>query len=140
MILVLFFCAIVILVMLAVMLPLLSTIRIEITDFELSNKKHIEPNYEIIYSLVLLNKIKWLSFHLNDKKMRKIYTKMHLERIDIKKIEKDISIRKIKEVSKKSKFIIRKFNLKIEIGTENASITAFIIPLISTLVSFILRN
>ena len=92
MILVLFFCAIVILVMLAVMLPLLSTIRIEITDFELSNKKHIEPNYEIIYSLVLLNKIKWLSIHLNDKKMRKMYTKMHLERIDIKKIEKDIKL------------------------------------------------
>ncbi len=139
MILVLFFCAIVILVMLAVMLPLLSTIRIEITDFELSNKKHIEPNYEIIYSLVLLNKIKWLSIHLNDKKMRKMYTKMHLERIDIKKIEKDIKLSDIQEFARVKPKLTR-LNLQIKLGVEDVIITSYLVPILCTILTILLPH
>ena len=63
---------------------LLSTFHIEIRNFNLSNTKEekLNKNYAIILSLYLGNKIKWISIYLNDKKLRKAYSKMQLEKIE----------------------------------------------------------
>ena len=130
------------LVITLILLLLFSRIRVKVENFKFisSLPKYVNKDYLISFKLCILKKIPIIKIKITDDKMKKFKLKEKLEKVDIKKLEKDISIKKIKEVSKKSKFIIKKFNLKIEIGTENASITAFIIPLLSTLVSFILRN
>ena len=137
MILVLFLCLIIILIMLIVILLLLSTIRVKVKDFELSNKKHIEPNYEIIISLILLNKLKWISIKLNKQKIRKILTKMHLEKIDIKKLEKDVKLSDIQELLK-IKPKLSMLNLQLKVGVEDVIATSFAIPIICTAISIIL--
>lgn len=139
MILVLFFCVIVILVMLIVILLLLSTIRVKVKDFELSNKKHIEPNYEIIISLILLNKLKWISIRLNNAKMRKMYTKMHLERIDIKELEKNIKPSDIREIIN-IKPKLTHLNLKLKLGIEDVILTSYIVPIFCTFICIVLPH
>ena len=130
------------LVIILILLLVFSKIRIEVENFKFisSLPKHVNKDYLIRFKLCILKKIPIIKIKITEEKIKKLKLKERLEKVDIKKLEKDISINKIKEVLMKSKFIIKKFNLKIEIGTENASITAFIIPLLSTLVSFILRN
>ena len=137
MILVLFLCIIIMIIMLLVIFITVSAIRFRIEDFEIANAKHIIPHYRVIISLKLLNKIKWLSFSLNAKKMKKMYTKMHLERIDIKKIERDLSFEDIKELLKIKPKMTR-LNLKLKIGVDDVVITSYIVPIICSLLSITL--
>lgn len=137
-----------------------SYIQIEINNFEISNNKnaniktintnenniknkanisYISKDYKVIISLLFLNKVRWISLHLNRLKLRKIYTKMHLERIDIKKIEQDFKLSDIKEIIK-IKPNIEKLKLHIDIGLENVLLTSYIIPLICTILSIILSK
>ncbi len=131
-----------------------SYIQIEINNFEISNNKianietlntnennisYINKDYKVIISLLFLNKVKWISLHLNRLKLRKIYTKMHLERIDIKKIEQDFKLSDIKEIIK-IKPNIEKLKLHIDIGLDNVILTSYIIPLICTILSIILSK
>ena len=124
------------------LLLVFSKIRVEIQNFKFisSLPKHVNKDYIIILKLCILKKIPIIKLRITDEKIKKIKLKEKLEKVDIKKLEKDINIKRIKEISKKIKLLIKKFNLKIEIGTENASFTAFIIPLLSTLVAFILKK
>ena len=85
MVLVLLFCAIIIVIMLLVIFTLISTVKIKINNLKIENQKKINSKYEISISLNLMNKLKWISIKLNKQKIRKIFTKMHLEKIDIKK-------------------------------------------------------
>ena len=137
MILVLFLCAIIIIAMLLIIFTLLSTIKIIIKDFELANKRHVEPNYEVVISLNLFNKVKWISLRLNNKRMRKMYTKMHLERIDIKKLEKDLTPSDIREIIN-IKPKLASLNLQMEVGVQDIIITSYIIPIICSIFSIIL--
>lgn len=139
MILVLFFCTIIVLITLAVIFIILSTVRIEVRDFELASVKHIEPNYEVVISFSLLNKLKWISFRLNNKRMKKMYTKMHLERIDIKKLERNIKPSDIREIIKIRPKLTR-LDLQMSLGIENVIITSHIIPIICTILSIMLPH
>lgn len=139
MVLVFIFCAIIILISLLICMLVLSTIRIKIEDFEASNiqAKASPKNYKIIISLYLFNKIKWIFVHLNDKKMRKMYSKMNLEKIDLKKFKKDFQVKDLKMV-KKIDPKISYLNLKTGIGVEDVVATSFIIFIISTLIAILL--
>ncbi len=146
MVLVFFLGIIIIILFLLIIFLVFSNLQIEIDNFELSNiknslnnKKHINNKYEVILSLIFLNKIKWISFHLNSLKIRKMYTKMHLERIDIKELEKNISISDIKEIIK-IKPNITKLNLNINIGVDHIILTSYLIPIICTVISIILSK
>lgn len=139
MILVLFLCVIIMLAMLLIIFTLLSTIKIDIKNFETANIKHIAPNYEVVVSLNIFNKVKWINFRLNDKKMRKLFTKMHLEKFDIKKLEKDLQLSDIQEILK-IKPKISSLNLKIKIGIEDIIVTSYIVPIICTIISLILPH
>ncbi len=141
MILVFFLGIILAILIIVTILVVFSNIQIEIENFEISNSKNefINNKYEVIISLLFLNKVKWISIHLNRLRLRKIYTKMHLERIDIKKLEQDFSFSNLKEIIK-IKPNIKKLNLKIDIGLENIILTTYLIPLICTILSIILSK
>lgn len=120
-------------------LILLSTFHIEIQNFSLTNMKEekIDKNYAIILSLYLGNKIKWISIHLNDKKLRKTYSKMQLEKIDLKKLEKDLrweDLRIIKKIQPK----ISNLRLDMQMGLENPVVTAFLVTSISSIIAILL--
>ena len=138
MILVFILLTILIIIISFIFLILLSTFRIKIKDLEITNiKEKKEIDYAIIFSFYLGNKIKWLSFQLNDEKMKKTYTRMHLERIDFKKIEKNLKwedFKIIKHIQAKFSY----FNLKMKLGTESPVATAFIIAILSSLISILL--
>lgn len=139
MILVLFLCVIIMLLMIAIIFTLLSTIKIDIKNFEATNKQHIKQNYEVAISLNILNKLKWISFRLNAKKMKKLVIKMHLEKIDIKKLERDLQLSDIQEIFR-IRAKISSLNLNIKIGLEDAVITSYIVPIICTVISLILPH
>ena len=132
--------------LISVILIIFSKIRIEIEKFKYSsntnviNRKHINNNYCIILKLCILKNLPIIKIQITEEKLSKFKSNVKLKekirkeigKIDVKKLEK--------EISKTIKILIEKFNLKIEVGTENAVVTAMIIPFISTLISFLLRN
>lgn len=143
---------------------LLSTLRIEIKNLEVTNMNLKEEsqdaininskqpnlsnnnikseqqnttNYAVIVSLHLLNRIKWFSIHLNDEKMRKLYNKMQLEKIDLKKIEKDFRWEDLKTI-KKLQIKLSYLKFKTEVGVESPVITAFLVSILSSFVAIFL--
>ena len=137
MVLVLFICAILIVIMILIISLLLSTIRINVKDYNISNLNVKKTKYKITISLYLLNKIKWISFKLNKEKLHKISLKMHLDRIDIKKLEKDFKMSDLKELMKiKPKLTLLHLDLKL--GIEDVLLTTYIIPAVCTIFSLIL--
>ena len=105
-------------------------------------KINIDGNYIIVLKLCILGKIPVINIKITSEKIKKFKFKFKekIKKIDIQKIEKDMSINKLKEVLKENKFVINRINLNIEIGTENASLTAILIPIISMVISFLLKN
>lgn len=140
--------------LLSVILIIFSKIRIEIENFKYSfnantiNKKHTNNNYYILFKLCILKNLPIIKIQITEEKLNKFKSNVKLKekirkemgKIDVKKIKKEITSSKLKKISKTIKILIEKFNLKIELGTENAVVTAMIIPFISTLISFLLRN
>ena len=143
MVLVFSLCAIVILITLLICMILLSTIRIKIEHFEISNiknrKNKLSKKYKITISFYLWNAIKWLSFKFNHKKIRKMYQKMQWTKFDFKNIEKDFKIKDLKEI-KKLNSEVSYFNLELKAGAEDAVLTSFIIFAISTFISILLPH
>ena len=120
-----------------------SKIRIDVKKFEYcsANKKHINPNYYLQLSWIILNKIPIIKIKLNKYTVKKLKLKDKFVDIDIKMWEERKKLDKETiSIIKKIDFAIRKLKLKIDIGTENSAITSLLIPIISTLISFLLRN
>ena len=144
MVLVFILLAIFILLLTIIFLVLLSTFRIEIKNLKLSNienknqiKKQQKSDFAIILSFYLFNKLKWISINLNDEKIKKAYRKIQLEKIDLKKLEKDFKweyLKIIKQLHVKLSYI----NLKINAGVESPVITAFFVSILSTIISILL--
>ena len=120
-----------------------SKIRIDVKKFEYcsANKKHINPNYYLQLSWIILNKIPIIKIKLNKHTVKKLKLKDKFVDIDVKMWEERKKIDKETiSIIKKIDFAIRKLKLKIDIGTENSAITSLLIPIVSTLISFLLRN
>lgn len=142
MVLVFIICAVFIILILAIFMIMLSTVHFKVVDFKLSNISKIvtssqNQKYEIEISLYLFNKIKWIWFRLNDNRIRKMYKKMSLEKIDIKKLEQDFKLEDLKEL-KELQPKVSAFQLEVNLGTEDAILTSFLIFGISTIISIIL--
>lgn len=135
-------------IILITIILLFSKIKINVNKFNyLSiNPKNRKTDYNIIIQLIILKKFPILEIKFNknniikiEKIKRKIKNKF--ETFDFTEIKKDKEIKKkILEIIKKLKIDIDKINLNIEIGTENAVLTSFIIPIVATLVTYILRT
>ena len=160
MILVFILLGIIILLLTIFFLFLISTFQIEIKNLQISNKnnisqdnieyydkvqreKNISDNHEnkleyvIVLSFRVFNKLKWFSIHLNDEKIRKIYNKMKLEKIDLRKIEKEFKFEDLK-IMKKLEIKLSYLNLQMQLGTQNPITTAFLVTIFSTMISVIL--
>ena len=120
-----------------------SKIRIDVKKFEYcsANKKHINPNYYLQLSWIILNKIPIIKIKLNKHTVKKLKLKDKFVDIDVKMWEERKKIDKETiSIIKKIDFAIRKLKLKIDIGTANSAVTSLLVPIISTLISFLLRN
>ena len=120
-----------------------SKIRIDVKKFEYCsvNKKHINPNYYLQLSWIILSKIPIIKIKLNKHTVKKLKLKDKFVDIDVKMWEERKKIdRETISIIKKIDFVIRKLKLKIDIGTENSAITSLLIPIVSTVISFLLRN
>ena len=141
MVLVFVLCIIVILITLLICIAILSTIRLEVDNFAVSNvnmtKAFVSKEYKLIISLYLFYKIKWLSFRLNDKKIRNMYSKMKLEKVDLEQLKKDFKFVDLKEI-KNIKPKIAYLDVDLNLGVQDVIVTSFIIAIISTLISILL--
>lgn len=144
MVLVFIFCSILLLVLLFIFFVLFSTVRLKIENFAISNlnrekieNKEESKTYNVIFSLYLFNKLKWLSFNLNSNRMKKIYNKMQLEKIDVKKLEQDFKLEDLKEL-KRLEPKVSMFKLDFKLGTESPILTSFLVFFISTVISILL--
>ena len=73
--------------------------------------------------------------------MKKIYNSKQLEKIDLKKIESKIpSNKEIIEMIKNIKIRISKLNLRIDIGTEDAVLTSYLIAIMASLIGILLPH
>ena len=118
----------------------LSTIKFEIVDFELSNIVPITlKNHKIKLSFYLFGKIKIFSFKLNSERARKMYSKMNIEKFDIEKGRKLLTIKNI-NILKKLNTRLDYLDLELDLGLEDAILTTELITLISTVISNILPH
>ena len=127
------------LLLLAVFFILFSTIKIKIENWKVSNIEKSEKKYKITISLHLFHKIKWFSIKLDNNKMQKIFYKMHLEKIDIKQLEKDFQFSDIKEIIQ-IKPKIAELDLRIRVGIEDILLTTYLVPILATILSILLST
>lgn len=96
----------------------------------------LSTDSKIILSLVILKKL-----NIYKKDITKTKIKDFEKKIDLKLINNKYKINiKLRDIINDLKLEIKELELKIEIGTENAMITAFSVAGISTLLSIILRR
>ena len=120
-------------ILLLLFLILISTLKIEIQDLKLSNMKNYKKaSYIIKISLNLFNNVKWLWISLNNKKVKKLISK--IPKIDIKTIENDFKLKDIKTL-KKLHLKISKLKLDAILGLESPVTTAFLIAILSSGIS-----
>ena len=140
---ILVFCYIIGIILIIISLLLLSTLRISIKRLEINViEKEINFDYELYLSLNLFNKIKYLQIKLNKEKIEKMQIQSKIKPEQIEKIKQNASNNKeqIKEVIKKLKIKLSKFNLNIDIDTKNVLVTTGIVTLSSIIISNILSR
>lgn len=138
MILVLILFGILVLLTTIIILIIASTLHIQIKNLSVSNMEPKNTNeYAIIFLLYLGNKIKWIWFRLNDKKVRKMYSKIQLEKLDFKKFRKDFKVKDLKELPKLQPKISY-LNLDANLGVISPVITSFLVATIASIISIAL--
>lgn len=140
MILVLFLFGLIILIGITAILIIASTLHIQIKNLSISNMQTKNNNkYAIIFSIYFANKIKYIWFNLNSKRAKKIYSKVQLEKIDLKKFKKVFKLSDLKELTKLH-LKISDLNLDMNIGTKSPLVTSFLVVTISNAISLLLPH
>ena len=126
-------------------LIIFSKFRIEIINFNFSSEKiensHINKDYKIIFKLYILKYLPIIKINITKTKLEKIKLKDKMKNLDMKLIEnKNKFDKEFFKTIKDIKYTIKNINLRIDLGTENASLTSFIIPIISTIISIYLQR
>lgn len=122
-------------------------IKIEFKDLKFSsqNKEHLNKNYKIEIVIYTFNFIPILKFKITNKKIKdalnneKIKKMINNQKTNIIENRKDIDVKAIKKI-KNIKIEIDTIDLNISLGTEDAAMTAFIIPVISTFIALFLSH
>ena len=140
----LFFCGVLGLLLLIILLLIFSTIKLNVERLNISNyekgfeKSKIAKEFKIFIELYLFGKIKIAKIRIN----KKILKKLNVEN-DLRDLKKDVQLIKkvnIFEIFKLLKIKLERLNLKAEIGTEDVMITVFLVTFISTALGIICRN
>lgn len=124
-------------------------IEIENLRFTSHNSKHLNDTYKIIIKVKAFGVIPILKKVYDKNKINDINKKLDISK-KIKKIDINKIIENLKEDNILNKNLIKKFikdmfeiikiDFKIELGAENAAVTAILIGILSTLISIALRN
>lgn len=140
MILVLFLFGLIILIGITAILIIASTLHIQIKNLSISNMQtKNNTKYAIIFSIYFANKIKYIWFNLNSKRAKKIYSKVQLEKIDLKKFKKVFKLSDLKELTKLH-LKISDLNLEMNIGTKSPLVTSFLVVTLSNAISLLLPH
>jgi hypothetical protein len=125
------------------------SIQIEIKNFYFCSHKqegrHISPHYEIIAKGKIMNKIPIAKITITTEKLKKLKVEKKIKEIDFTKLEEKAistpSLRKeIIEKIKKLSIQVKALDFHLQIGTENAALTAILVPVISTVITFFLQK
>lgn len=118
-------------------------IQIQIVNLKFYSQKqrHINPDYKIIIRVLALGKIPVFKINITKTKLEKLRLKERVKQIDWELLQDKNNFDK--DLLKAIKILnlnIRKINLNIELGTENASLTSIIVPALSTVIAILLRK
>lgn len=144
MVLVFILLGIIIFLLLLFTILLLSTLQIEIKNLKIGNKENqsrIKDKYEIKITLYFLEKIPLIWFKLNNIKLKKIYNSKQFKKIELKAIKGNVKFNKeMIEAIKNIKIKVTKLNLIINLGTEDAILTSYLIAFIASIIGIILPH
>lgn len=118
-----------------------SNIQVETENFRFSSitKKHVKNDYRVIIRWRIFSKIPIVRIVLTQNKIDKIKVEEKIKNINFDKLKNsNIFDKKNLTALKKINIEIEKMKLNIDIGTENAMLTAIIVPVISTIISGII--
>ena len=133
--------------LLIILIILTMKIKVEFKNIKVTSlgKKHIDRDYEIKLILCIFQKIPIFKIKINNERVKKaienekVMNKIKEQEVKIienrKKFDKEF-IKDLKNINLE----IKEINLKVLIGTENASLTAFIIPVVSTAIAMTIRK
>lgn len=120
-----------------------SKIQIQIINFRFSStiKRHINKDYKFIIKWYIFNKVQVMKLRITKTKIDKMQFKNKMEKMNLKKLkEQNKYEKKALKAVKILDIQIKKINLNIDIGTENAALTSMIVPLLGTIISIVLKN
>lgn len=140
----LFFCAILGLIIFAIILLILSSIKLNIEKANISNfengikKKKLKKEFLIYVELHLFGKIRIARIELKHKIFKKAREKLAKQSIssDMEKL-KEINI---VEIIKKLRIKIENINLEAQIGIEDVILTVGVVTVLSAILGIIFRN
>ncbi len=138
MVLVFILLGIIIFILFILFIILVSSLKVEIKNLNLSNMKEKENiNYCIKISLNLFGFLKWMGISIGERKVKKLISK--IPKIDIKTVEKDFTLDNFK-ILKKLQIRLNSFKLDAILGVKSPVITAFIVAFVSSFISIILPH
>ena len=127
---------------------IIENLKISKKDFEKNSlEEWNKVNYKCTLGLYFLGKVKLFNVNLNNNKTKEIfetnYIKQKIKNTRKKNIfqnkeQKEKIIKALKYILKKIK--INKLNLKIDIDTKNVMFTSYLVAIISTIISYIIKN
>ena len=120
-----------------------SKIRIQIINFKFNSQKqrHINKDYKIIVKLYAFGFIPIFKISITKNKLEKIRLKEKIKNVDFNYLEENLPFSKeIGKAIKRLHLSIKSLNLYVDIGTENASLTSMIVPIIGTIIAMVLRK
>ena len=121
-----------------ILLFISSAIQIEFINFRFysGRKRHLNKNYEIRLKWCLFCKIPMFNIDITKTKMEKLKIKEKIKEFDKKLLQnKNKFDKEALSIVKKANIEIESFNIYLELGTENASLTAFLVPAIATILN-----
>ena len=127
-------------------------IKIKIDNFEFNSQKnincnnsHINSNYKIETVFYIFNFLPIFKTNITDEKVKKmsesqnVKNMLNKQKTRLFEDENKIDLKDLRKL-KNLKIDSQKFDLRLLIGTEDAALTAFIIPVISSTVAIVLRK
>lgn len=137
------FAFIMIIIIVYIIISLKINFKIETFNYNSMLPKKVKLKYNILITIYIFNKIPIIKIKLTTKSWNKIRQKVkkRIDEIDVTDIERDREInKKILEITKMLKINIKDFNLRLELGTKDAIITSFLVPIIGIIISYLLRQ
>lgn len=134
-------------VFILMLILIFSKLKVEIENLKLSTHapRLINKDYKATVKLFILGIIPIIKIKITKERLEKLKFKEKIQRLESKVIENENefdkkTFRKIILVSKKINIDVERINLNIEIGTENAGVTALVVSSLSALISIYLSK